>query len=364
MDFNRDSEIAEILYRKLLGDISSDQQRILDSWREGSSKNHQLYSDLMSGKIVGEYDELLASLDIDSRKACIDRKIYRNNRRRLAIRLSASAAVLLIGVVSATLFFHPDTDTAAPVKQQQVILSIDDGREVVLTEEEQGIEWQKHVRTEEQTHTMRISVPTGSEFRLTLSDGTAVWLNSETVFEYPGSFTGGRRQVKISGEGYFEVARNDEMPFTVTAPNGVQVTVLGTSFNLSAYGADREAVATLVTGAVEVCSRTARVQLTPGRQAVIDNDAGGIVVAEVDTKFYTSWTRGVFEFDMMALEDVTARLSRWYGVKFVFEGDSGRKLFTGGTWRDVPLEKFLERIEMVANVSFRYEGDTVIVSSN
>ncbi len=363
MDFTRDSEIAEILYRKLIGDISAAQQRILDDWMECSPQNRELYDEFMDEKIVGRYDELLAGLDFDSRKACIDRKIYRNHRRKLAVRASSVAAVLLAGVVSATLFFSPDTGTTLPAKQQQVILSIDGGREVVLTEEEQGVEWQKHIREEEQTHTLKISVPAGSEYRLTLDDGTAVWLNSETVFEYPGSFTG-RREVKLSGEGYFEVARNEEMPFSVTAPNDVRVTVLGTSFNLSAYGTDRESVATLVTGAVEVCSGTTCVRLDPGRQAVINNDAGGIVVSEVDTKLYTSWTQGVFEFDMMPLEDVAVRLSRWYGVRFVFEGDSGRKLFTGGTWRSVPLEKFLERIEMTTSVSFRYDGDTVIVSSN
>ncbi len=363
MDFTRDSEIAEILYRKLISGITSEEQRTLELWYERSPENRRLYDGFMSGKIVGEYDDLLAGLDLDSRKACIDRKIYRNNRRRLAMRLS-SAAVLLAGIVSAALLLRPDVGTAPSAGQQHVILSIDDGREIVLTEEEQGIEWKKHVPAEEQTHTLKISVPTGSEYRLTLGDGTAVWLNSETVFEYPAVFTGGSREVKLSGEGYFEVARNEEMPFTVTAPNDVQVTVLGTSFNLSAYGADRESVATLVTGAVEVCSGTECVQLTPGRQAVIDNSAGGIVVAEVDTKLYTSWTQGVFEFDMMPLEDVAARLSRWYDVRFVFEGDSGRKLFTGGTWRSVPLEKFLERIEMVASVSFRFDGDTVTVSSN
>lgn len=366
MDFIKDHQIAQMLSAKLAGEISVEQQEVLNEWVERSPKHRMLYEELLRGEGYREYEEMVAGLNSDSYLEGIDRKIRQHRRRRLIVRGASVAAVLLVGVMTAVLLFRGEergTDYVVP-ERPQVILSLgDEGRQVVLTQEEQGTKWQQYVEGKELISNLKITVPTGGEYHLILSDGTAVWLNAETVFEYPLTFTGEQRAVSLVGEAYFKVAREESMPFVVSAPDDVRITVLGTSFNLSAYENDRTAVATLVSGAVEVCSAASCVELTPGQQAVIGKEDGGIAVGVVDTQQYISWTQGVFEFDTMSLEEVAARLSRWYGVKFIFEEGSGQKYFTGGTWKYVPLKEFLKRIEMVSNVSFRYEDDTVIVSS-
>lgn len=366
MDFIKDHQIAQIFSAKLAGEITVEQQEMLDEWVERSPKHRALYEELLGGEGCREYEQMVAGLNPDGCLEGIDRKIRQHRRRRVIVRVASAAAVLLVGVMATVLLFRGGTDEldlAVPERPQVILSWGGDGRQVILTQEEQGTKWQQHIEGDEAVSDLKITVPTGGEYHLILSDGTAVWLNAGTVFEYPVTFTGEQRAVSLVGEAYFKVAREESMPFVVSAPDDVRITVLGTSFNLSAYENDRTAVATLVSGAVEVCSATSCVELTPGQQAVIGKEDGEIAVGVVDTQQYISWTQGIFEFDTMSLEEVAARLSRWYGVKFIFEEGSGQKYFTGGTWKYVPLKEFLERIEMVTNVSFRYDGDTVIVSS-
>ena len=363
MDFIKDTEIVKILYGKLIGEISAEQQAVLEEWVNRSPKNRALYDDLISGDGVSEYEKMLANLDTRSRIDCIDRKIYKNRRHRRIQRITAVAAVLLAGVVSIALLYRGNTEVnyyTPPLERPQAILSFNDGREIRLTKEEQGTGWQKHIQAEVQSHHLKVVVPTGGEYYLKLSDSTEVWLNAKTVFEYPSAFAGDLREVFLSGEAYFEVATNEKWPFVVNTPKEIHVTVLGTSFNLAAYESDAHTVATLASGRVEVCSSRERVELVPGQQAVVDQDHR-ISIAQINVSHYVSWARGVFEFENMTLREIGKRLSRWYDVEFTFEGNTADERFTGGTWKYVPLNEFLRKIEYLNAVTFEYQDKQVIV---
>src|SRR5690606_4954570 len=126
----------------------------------------------------------------------------------------------------------------------------------------------------------QIFIPKGHQYKLTLADGTKVWLNSASTLIYPSNFTGNERHVELSGEGYFEVAKNEGMPFIVTA-NGVKVNVLGTQFNISAYKEEQHIRTTLVEGSVRLFHDDHTVILKPGQQGIVEKGSEGIAVNQV-----------------------------------------------------------------------------------
>lgn len=370
MNFDKENKIARIISRELSGTISPEERRILDEWLAASEKNRRFYAGLTADTEMAEYEKVLSEQDFDAHMESIGRVIGRRRKKRLRLGVVSAAAVLLAGILSTPLLLrdeamiqHPQFIYEMP-DGPQAILSLDDGREFRLTEDEQGAEWQKHVLANDVTtnkpFNVKVAVPAGGEYKLVLNDGTQVWLNSETEIEYPDTFADDNRTVRLSGEAYFIVEKDNARPFIVNTGGG-SVRVLGTSFNISAYTGDKEMTATLVSGSVVIGNGREQLVLEPGRQAVVPRDGLPIEVREVDTKVYTSWTEGVFEFSKMPLEEVAARLSRWYGVAFEFEGESGQERFTGGTWKYVPLEEFLDRIEMVTDVSFNFEDGRIVV---
>lgn len=206
-----------------------------------------------------------------------------------------------------------------------------------------------------------INVPRGGEYSLTLSDGTKVWLNSDTELRYPVKFSKDKRDVYLVGEAYLEVAHNKEAPFTVHTHDS-EVVVLGTKFNISSYE-DQEFIATtLVEGSVQINNLTSTEILEPGDQSMIVRGSSRIDIAKVDTGLYTSWVNGVFEFENMELEYIMAQLGRWYDVKFFFKEEQQKHIrFTGAIKRDKPFEFMLEMIEQVEQVKFSVKDEHIIV---
>ena len=156
-----------------------------------------------------------------------------------------------------------------------------------------------------------LTVPRGGEFALELADGTRVWLNSESTLKYPVHFTEDLRKVEITGEGYFEVAKNAGKAFVVKV-NGVNVRVLGTSFNISAYS--EKVVTTLIEGKVQLQKGMDSVTLMPNQQGVWQNGEHGFEVKRVEARNYSLWRKGIFYFENTDLETILDAMARWYNV--------------------------------------------------
>ena len=202
-------------------------------------------------------------------------------------------------------------------------------------------------------------VSRGGEYILTLSDGTKVWLNSETELKYPVRFTGNTREVSVKGEAYFEVKRDTLRSFVVHTPYS-NTKVLGTSFNVSAYEDETTTAITLVSGKVEVYNQHEKCILKPGWQAVTENKSGTLKTREVDVTGYVSWKDGMFEFNDMPLEQLVSQLSRWYDVDFFFANSDIRDFkFTGAIKRSNTLLFMLEFIEKTSNVYFKVNGNVI-----
>ena len=204
----------------------------------------------------------------------------------------------------------------------------------------------------------RMIIPRGGEYKIVLADGSQVWINSQSVLEFPSRFTGGERRVKLKGEAYFEVSRNESKPFVVEVEDK-EVRVLGTQFNTSDYKGSF--VTTLVSGKVQVRVGDADYILHPSMQARVES--GKVVVEKVDIKEFTAWKDGLFVFKKKRLQDVLDILSRWYDVDVFYQNLDLQDLhFTGTIQRHSNIADVLKFLEKTDMVKFTLKGKTLIVS--
>lgn len=203
-------------------------------------------------------------------------------------------------------------------------------------------------------------IPRGGEFVLELSDGTKVWMNSETKLSYPVCFSGDRRTVEMEGEAYFEVAKNAEVPFYVKV-NGLEIKVLGTQFNVDTY--EGRTITTLVRGKVCLTYRNESVILLPDMQAEVIEETGEMITKEVDAGNFALWKEGVFYFEDADLETIMGRLSRWYDVDVIYKDPGIKKLrFSVEMKRYDKIQDLLNKIEKTRKVAFQIQGKSIQVS--
>jgi transmembrane sensor len=209
-------------------------------------------------------------------------------------------------------------------------------------------------------HYNKLTTPRGGQFRLVLPDGTKVWLNSASMLRYPTAFTGTERVVELEGQGYFEVTANAQQPFKVKVRN-MEVQVLGTGFDIMAYGDENTINTTLLTGSVQVREGSTKQLLRPGQQAVVSKDDHQLTVSAADIRKVTAWKNGLFVFNNMDLPAILREVARWYDVDIVYKAQPGIELYGGGIGRDLQLADILALLEANGYNHFRIEGRTVIV---
>lgn len=205
-----------------------------------------------------------------------------------------------------------------------------------------------------------LTVPEGSRIaQVTLSDGTRVWLNAGSSLHYPVAFQGADRSVEVTGETYFEVAKDPKHPFVVHKGD-CAVQVLGTHFNVNAYEGEKAMRVTLLEGAIAVHSGSGNRLLSPGQMAAVGSGHTIEVLNHVDTDRVMAWKNGYFNFASSDIASVMRELARWYGLKLIFQ-DEIPDTFHVEISRSISLSKVLEILEMTGKVHFRITGNTVTV---
>jgi transmembrane sensor len=200
------------------------------------------------------------------------------------------------------------------------------------------------------------STAKGQTYQFTLPDGTKVWLNADSKLEFPSNFVNSKtRNVKLSGEGYFEVAKDKAHPFIV-ATDQQEVEVLGTHFNINSYSDESNTKTTLLEGSV----RVNEVVLKPNQQSILTG-SNRIKVQDVDIEEAIAWKNGKFVFEYENIESVMRKLSRWYDAEIIYQGNIGDKTFTGSISRRDNISKILEKITYTQNVHFKIEGRRITV---
>lgn len=205
-----------------------------------------------------------------------------------------------------------------------------------------------------------ISTPRGGQYQVYLPDGTHVWLNAETKLRFPVSFDPKSRQVELSGEAYFEVAKNPNAPFKVKT--GTQeVEVLGTHFNVNAYADEPISKTTLLEGKVKIWKGATSVLLNPGQQA--GNIAGLPLKVKMlaDPDAAIAWKNGLFKFEQEDLYTIMNKISRWYDVRVEYKGNFSGKTYGGDISRFKDVNEVLETMELTGTVHFKIEGRRIIV---
>ncbi|ERJ57955.1 FecR family protein [Sphingobacterium paucimobilis] len=193
-----------------------------------------------------------------------------------------------------------------------------------------------------------VSTPKGNIFRISLPDGTKVWMNAKSVLSFPSRFVGEERQVHLQGEAYFEVAKDDKQPFVVTFADQ-KVRVLGTHFNISAYDAAVQRT-TLMEGRVQVEKGSETVSLLPNEQVVALGSK--MVKKSVEAAEYMAWKDGSFVFHNATPNEIMQQLALWYDLQIKSDESGAKERFSGKISKEMDLAKVLE-VLAVADIHFK-----------
>ncbi|MDR6783167.1 transmembrane sensor [Pedobacter africanus] len=311
-------------------------------------------------------------------------------KRTISIKLWAAAAAVVVVVLGGLFYYSNRNSNPAPLLAKQAdvapgankaVLTLADGRKISLNDARNGALAQqagisisktadgqlvyelkageKELDTKGFSYNT-IETPRGGQYQVSLPDGTKVWLNAASSLSYPTTFAGQRqRMVQLTGEAYFEVAKDKQHPFRVKSKSQ-EIEVLGTHFNVNAY-ADEPAVKTaLLEGSVKISAGTAAVVIRPGQQASLKN--GSINVEEVNTSVMADWKDGRFRFKNEPLASILRKVSRWYDVEVVYSpGFKDMPTFTGSVSRLDNVSAVLNMLEETSDVKFSIEGKTIKV---
>lgn len=307
------------------------------------------------------------------------------SRRPLLVQITAVIVVALLLFEGMYIYYKPvkphqiahvdNKKTTIAPGGNKAILTLQDGSTIVLNDAENGT-----LATQGNTRVIKLAngqiayneasgpadkvlyntmtTPRGGEYKLTLPDGTNVWLNSASSINYPTAFVGKERKVSITGEAYFEVAKDKSKPFYVVAGNQ-SIEVLGTHFNVMAYSDEESIKTTLLEGSVKISEHNNTSILKPGDQAVVASK-GGITVKPANIDEAMAWKNGYFKFSRVDIKHIMRQISRWYDVEVAYEGDLPDDEFVGKIGRGENISQILHVLEL-EHVHFKIEGKKIIV---
>ena len=209
----------------------------------------------------------------------------------------------------------------------------------------------------------KIVVPRGGEYFFALGDGTEVWLDADSEFEYPVCFAGDRREVRLKGEAYFKVAKEEDKPFIVQVGT-YTVQVYGTEFNINAYD-PRQIETVLVRGSVGFKANPSMPEqmLKPNELAITNVESGESEIRTIDILPYVAWKNKDIVFVNECLESIMENVSRWYDVQVFFQNEELKDLrFDCNMQRYASIEDLFFFMEKTSNARFTINGRTVVIS--
>lgn len=323
------------------------------------AENRNLFIELMAGREAVMREKYL-------------RKYALRKRIKIISIVSAVAAASLLAIFLPD-FFHstplPETNRdirffTANTNVNEVILEVENKTPEVIKDTFMVMDVSHEAVTKDEIPYQTIKTPRGKDFHLTLSDGTKVWINTESCLKFPSVFSGNERRVTLKGEAYFEVAHNKECPFIVST-EGIDTKVLGTKFNVCSYGKEQRHV-TLVEGKVEVNNIVSEETtiLNPGENITYDKDDKSRK-SEVNTAVYTAWTEGMFYFEDKPLNEIMNTLGRWYNVNIYFENESLYNI-TFNFWasRNSSIEEAVNMLNSMGKVKIDFTDNKITVRNN
>ncbi|MBN8856655.1 MAG: hypothetical protein BGO55_23595 [Sphingobacteriales bacterium 50-39] len=415
--------IAELLIKYSREELTLAEEKQLQEWKEANPGSFEkLFSDQVFLELGEEDDSrkrIAATIRERIAQSSQEDTIKSSSRRRILIARTwwVAALVLIIGSVigvvsivghkvnsGSAINSHGKSQNDIFPGKNKAILTLAGGSIIVLDSvqngtlvKEAGISIEKrsdgklaYSSSHEKPLAIQfntLTIPRGGQYFLELSDGSKIWLNAASSLRYPVSFIGNERKVQLTGEAFFEIAkatdRQGTLPFIVdvlTSTDGksaAKITVLGTHFNVNAYDDETAIRTTLLEGRVKISMQRIAggnsseqgesVTLSPGQQALVretnpaSNVAQGIkVINDADTGEVVSWKNGVTSFVNEDIKSIMRKISRWYDVDVVYEGNIPERSFMGGIPRNSNLSEVLKVLEL-SNIHFTVEGRRITV---
>jgi len=315
-----DIDFWDLIAGKLHGELDSDENALLEKRLEDQQNKHLFAK---SKKIYQGLNEAksLQNSDKSGSWETIEKKVRFQTFGTYAGTFMKYAAILIVAFVSG-LYVH-----------------------TLLTDRAQTVQYAE------------VEVMYGQLGHLFLFDGTEVWLNSGTKFKYPNKFNQNERNVFMEGEAYFKVAPNKNLPFKVKTGK-LEVEVLGTSFNLSAYPSESSQSVFLDEGKVQINDLVGDKigEVSPGQMAVKTDGNPTIQVKSADSYFYTSWKDGKITFSSEKLSEIAKKMERWYNVEIRFDQETLQDFnFSGTILRNKPIDQTIMAMELLAPIRFNYQ---------
>ncbi len=379
-----EEDVDSFLLRYLLNELDPEDRKKVEEWIVANEENRQYYQAYQKTHLELRWME--RSKKIEGNFIQFDRLRRKQHFRRVFYR-SVACAIILLSVGGAFRYWDGEPKTQLVQEgiqpgKSQAILYMASGQVVSVDKDAQELKeadgtcinvdsvagMTYNVTAGENSSEVlynRVVVPKGGEFKLTLSDGTKVWLNSLTKLRYPEVFKEDCREVYLTGEAYFEVKHDAERPFVVVV-DGMKVAVYGTRFNVNTYHAG-VVQTVLVDGkvGVQVDATGKEIVLHPNEMATYSEESQQVNVKAIVPYVYTAWKDGKFVFDEEPVEEIMKRLSRWYGIKVVYKNEQVKEqLFTGIITRYAEVKDVLHLIEETALVHFYLNGNVVTVSTD
>ena len=391
LDIHNSFGLSEILRKHIQQQpLTTEESEKLNQWLAASERNQQIFASL------GNEDELASTLkrlyrtDTRAQLDIVNRRIAQSLKaRKRSYWLPVAASLTIIFGISLWVYTHKQPAVSEGIALTSIhgedilpgtnkaTLTLSTGKTITLDEAKSGIintanglayEDGSQLGAVETARYATLSTPIGGQYKVTLPDGTTVWMNAESSLEYPTKFGNDQRRVVLRGDAYFEVQHDTAKPFIVQT-HGQQIRVLGTTFNVKAYANEQRTTTTLLTGLVKINtegnkeegSSIQSVTLHPGHQAIKLN--GRLTVDEVVPTYAIAWKDGEFVFRNESLTNVMKQLQRWY--EFSVDYDSLPPLhFTGGIKRNVSLSEVLKMLEQTSTVRFQIKNKRVSIISS
>ena len=375
-------EMEDIIWKKLCRErLSEEESGWFEAWMAERSHRQQ-YRELL--RIRNGIAAIEAKKRIDYPEQWERLRIARKRKKlRIVWRQAAvAAAVAVIAGSGWWLWPQPTETTPEPAAQVEImpgrqvaVLTLGNGEQVELADslvyhsehgtritntKEGGVSYQTNGERQSDTLVInRIDIPVGGIYKLKLADGTTVWLNSKSTLEFPEAFAGARRVVKLEGEAYFDVAKDEKRPFIVRT-EAYNVCVTGTQFNVQNYPGE-PVTTTLVEGGVRLKNGEEAILLRPGQQGYRMEETWQ--VKEVSTDNLASWRNGMFIFRGERLEDILKCLARWYDFETTYlDAETKDYHFTASFNCDAGIEEVTHMLKKTKKIDISISRKSLIVS--
>lgn len=379
--------IEELLVRILENRAGSEEIRYFSKWMEGQENRvyFEKFKKIWNFSAGSHASPEMLAAGVRDYRLFMEKSLKPKMRITLMWRIGSVAAVLLM-ILSSVFWLRKDVPEVSSGEKyvvssgREVILKLADNKEIILGDslnlsgvagewvsinkvDHRGIVYRLKDSMgieEEELSYNQIIVPAGERFLVQLSDGTKVWINSESALRYPAYFGKNIREVEARGNVYFEVAKDSTRPFVV-ASRELTTEVLGTRFEVNTYGDRDEVSATLVEGSVRVGVGSRFVVIKPNQQFTFNTKSGTIKVNEVDAARKVMWKDGILVIDNEAFRDVVWKLERWYGVSIVNEtGLVFTQSFSGEFDRE-DIHMAIESLCTNLNITYMMDKDRIIL---